>query len=102
MTQVEWQHACEHFPRLLEQAEQGEEVVICRNAHPVVQLVFLSATPKNSLTQACLSANKDDALNAEIDEWQGFEDGFPEMKSPYLTPLEETPGEQVQLFHLLC
>ena len=72
MTQVEWQHACEHFPHLLEQAEQGEEVVICRDSHPVVQLLPLSPPPSVSLTQACVSANKDEALNAEVDEWQGL------------------------------
>ena len=30
---------------------------------------------EGSLVQACLEANRDKALEAEIEEWQSFEDG---------------------------
>ena len=32
----------------------------------------------NSLAAACRAANSDKALEQEIDEWQGFEDGIEE------------------------
>lgn len=33
---------------------------------------------QDALEQACIAANKDKALQKEIDEWQAFEDGLPE------------------------
>ncbi len=79
MTQVEMSQAQERFLELLEKAEHGEEVMIYRNSQPVVRLMAVqpSKTP-DSLAQACLAANADVSLIAEIDEWQAMEDGFPE------------------------
>ena len=36
------------------------------------------AKQEGSLAEACLAANRDRALETEIDEWQAFEDGVEE------------------------
>ena len=54
MTQIDWQQACDGFPSLLEQAEKGAEVVICRDALPVVRLTSIRSESLTALAKpAC-------------------------------------------------
>jgi prevent-host-death family protein len=42
-------HAKTHLSKLIEQAENGEEVIIARNGKPVVKLVPVVSKPKRRL-----------------------------------------------------
>lgn len=48
-------HAKTHLSQLLEQVEQGQEVVIARAGHPVARLAPLQAAPRRIATPGSLA-----------------------------------------------
>lgn len=63
-----------------ETARRFQAVVPSRQRSRLVTRLIEEELSKrdDALAAACQAANRDQALEREIDEWQGFDDGFEE------------------------